>query len=291
MESGALDLGRKIFFLNAPTKFQDTIIPMLATSGYELYVLSSYKYAKSILREYPSAVFFICIDSELLIDEWYNFVSSISNDKNFQNVILGIMSTYAGQKEKDHFLLNASIPGGFVSLSQSDEIIHDYIHSILNINEAKGRRNFVRANCEEEKDLAGEYEVKGFHHSLKISNISSAGILCETFPVAQALFTNKKLLNNFIINIKGQKTKANVTIYRTYIENEKLFLVLLFTEDLSFSAKSAIDIYVRNLLQSRIDARIKNMPLDSENYSKRQKSAIAGDSDEAFLIAESSEGN
>ncbi len=286
MQTGNLDLGRKIFFLNPPAGFQDSIIPMLATAGYEIYILTSYKHAKPILKEYSNSVFFICIDTELLIDQWYNFVSSFSHDKIFSDLIIGIMSTYAGEKEKNHFLLNAAIPGGFVSLSQNEELIHDYLHSILNINEARGRRNFVRADCSCEKDVSVEYEIKGYSLSFNISNISSAGMLCVTSAKMQPLFTNTKNLNSIIIKLKSKLLQTNVTLYRTYVENEQLFLVLLFSQDLSYSARLIIDTYVRNLLQERIDMKVRHLSLDCEEYMQRQKSAIGDDSEDAFLIEE-----
>ncbi len=285
MSNEPLDLGKKVFFLHAPPDFQDIVVPMLSSVGYELYLLSSYKHAKAILKEYPNSVFYVCIDKELLIDQWYNFVSSFSSDPTFTDTIIGIMATYAGDNEKDHFLLNASIPGGFVSLAQDPIIIHDYIHSILRINNAKGKRNFVRAYCEDQQDVSASYEINGHTCPLGISNVSSAGLLCTANSSLAALFPNEKRLANFTITLRGQTILCPTTVFRTQIIGQTQQIVLLFTDELPYIKRSLIDMYVRTLLQERIDAKIKTLSQDTNDYKERQTSAIAGDSDEAFLIS------
>ncbi len=285
MSNEPLDLGKKVFFLHPPPEFQDIVIPMLSSAGYELYQLSSYKHAKAILKEYPDSVFYICIDQELLIDQWYNYVSSFSNDGELSQVIIGIMATYAGKNEKNHFLLNTLIPGGFVALNQEPIVTHDYIHSILMINNAKGKRNFVRAFCEDQTDVFATYKVKGHSCPLRISNISSAGLLCVAQKKLEVLFQQNKNLTTFSINLRGQNIDCNVTVFRTYSNEDKLFIVLLFTEELSYLKKASIDMYVRTLLQERIDKKISTLALDNNNYTEREKSAVGDDSGDAFLIS------
>ncbi len=286
MADEPLDLGKKVFFLHAPPDFQDIVVPMLSSVGYELYLLSSYKHAKAILKQYPDSVIFICIDKEILIDQWYNFVSSFSEDPSLKDIIIGVMATYAGKNEKDHFLLNTSIPGGFVSLAQDPIIVHDYIHSILSINAAKGKRNFVRAFCEDQTDISATYEVNNLPCPLRICNISSAGLLCKVHASLAPLFPANKRLIGFSITLREQKIVCPITVFRTYLDGNSLQIVLLFPEELPYIKRSLIDMYVRILLQERIDAKIKTLPEDTDDYTERQKSAIVGDSDEAFLISE-----
>ncbi len=285
MADAPFDLGRKIFFLHAPDEFQDIVIPMLSSVGYEIYLLSSYKHAKAILKEHPKSVFYVCIDKELLIDQWYNFISSFNEQKEFSDVIIGVMATYAGKNEKDHFLLNTSIPGGYVSLAQDPILVHDYIYEILLINNAKGKRNFVRANCIDQSDVFATYTVNGFDCPLKILNISSAGLLCTTNKSLAPLFTQSKTLSKFLISLRDQKIVSAVTIFRTQIEGDTLQIVLLFAEELPYIKRSLINMYVRTFLQEKLDAQIQTLQHDQDDYSKREKSAIAGDTDEAFLIS------
>ncbi len=289
MSNQTFDLGKKIFFLNAPPEFQDIVIPMLSSAGYEIYLLTSYKHAKAILKEYPDSVFYVCIDQELLIDQWYNYVSSFATEPDFSNVIIGIMATYAGKNEKNHFLLNTLIPGGFVSLNQEPVVIHDYIHSILLINNAKGKRNVVRAYCEDQKNIFATYQIKGHKCPLKISNISSAGLLCIAPKTLESLFPQSKRLSSFAISLIGQIIECDVTVFRTYTDENNLFIVLLFAEELSYIKKASIDMYVRNLLQERINIKIKTLQHDEDDYTERQISAVGDESDEAFLISLDSE--
>ncbi len=286
MEPAPFDLGKKVFFLNTPATFQEIVIPMLSSSGYEVYSLNSYRHTKAILKEFPSSVLYVCIDTELVVDQWYNFITSFSRDPILKDVIIGIMSSNAAKTEVDHFLLNTSIPGGFVSLSQQDIIIHDYIHSILHLNDAKGKRNFVRVNCLDETNISATLLTKSGTKILNVSNISSAGLLCITDHKNEALFVQSKVLNNLIIDLNGRKIKCDMLLYKTYTEGDNLFLVLLFATDLPYAIRSIIDKYVRDLLQARLESVIEKLPEDFNNYSRRQKSVIGQDTDEAFLIDE-----
>ncbi len=286
MQNKAFDLGKKVFFLNTPKTFREVVVPMLSSSGYEVYCLYTYKQAKPILKEYPDSVFYICVDREMPLDEWYNYISSFSKEKDLNNIIIGLMSATAEKADIDHFLLNASIPGGFLSLNQQDVLIHDYIHSILLINEAKGKRNFVRANCASETNISANVLTKRGTKVFKVENISCAGMLCVTEKQNDSLFQANSILKSIIVDLNGKHLKFDTVIFKTYMDEDNLFLVLLFATDLPYAIRSIIDRYVRTVLQSKIDTIIETLPEDHKIYSKRQKSAIAGDSDEAFLISE-----
>ncbi len=286
MESNeVVDLGKKIFFLNPPYDFKKIIIPVLSDLEYEMYIISSYKYAKDILRMYPDSICFVCIDEELSIEHWYNFIVSFSGDPQLENVFLGVMSAHAGTSDRNHFLLNASIPAGFISLATKKEDLVSQIEGILKINNAKGVRKFVRVDCITDKLIAAQYSTNNTLCSFRIENISSAGLLCVTSPKLSSFFTPNMLLKEFTLVLRTQKIKSNVVVLKTFVKDGKLYLVLLFTKGLPFIAKSAIQAYIRFFLQNSIESIIATAKPDETDYSKLQTAAIAADVDEAFLIS------
>ncbi len=284
-QNEVVDLGKKIFFLNPPYDFTKIIIPVLSDLEYEIYVLSTYKFAKEILRNNPGSICFVCIDGEMPIGNWYNFIVSFSSDPDLSSIFLGVMSAYAGASDKNHFLLNASIPAGFISLvSKKDELIAK-IEGILRINNAKGVRKYVRVDCETDKLISAQYKVENSMFPFKIEDISSAGLLCATSITVGSYFSQNMLLKDFLLVLRTQKIKCNVVILKTFEKNGKCYLVLLFTKGLPFAAKAAIQAYIRFFLQNSLDTNLATAKPDDTDYSKLHDAAIAAEVEDAFLIS------
>ncbi len=280
-----VDLGKKIFFLNPPFDFKKIIIPVLSDREYELYILDSYKNAKTILREHPGSICFVCIDGGLPIEHWYNFVVSFSSDPVLSTIFLGVMSAHAGASDRNHFLLNASIPAGFISLASKKEELLEKLEGILKINNAKGIRKYVRVDCVTDKLISAHYKINDTVCPFRIDNISSAGLLCATSPTVGSFFSPNMLLKDFLLVLRSQKIKCNAVILKMFENGGKCFLVLLFTKGLPFASKSAIQAYIRAFLQSSIDSVIASMQPDETDYSKLHDAAIGSDIEDAFLIS------
>ncbi len=286
MESNeSVDLGKKVFFLNPPFDFKKIIIPILSDLEYEIYVISSYKYAKETLRNYPDSICFVCIDGEMPISYWYNFVVSCNNDLELSSVCLGVMSAHAGASDRNHFLLNALIPAGFVSLvSKKDELLSK-IEGILRINNAKGIRKYVRVDCSSDKLIQAQCKINDEIYPLRIANISSAGLLCITKTDMAPLFSVNMLIRDFVLVLRSQKIKCNAVILKSFISEGRLYLVMLFTKGLPHVVKTSIQAYIRFFLQNSIDSKINTIQPDTTDYSKLHEAAIAAEIDEAFLIS------
>ncbi len=282
MSTTNFDLGRKIYFINPPQEFQTVIVPHLFNSGYETYILHSYRRLKSLLRKDPNAVCFICIDREMHIDQWHNFVSSFSEEEALSDVLLGVMSAVASPSDKNHFLLHSPIPAGFIDLGQQNEIIHDYIQGILEINEAKGKRNFVRVTCQADNTIGLICQKDSRQFTLKIHNISLAGLLCSIQPSTEMPFLEKSVFSNAALILRNHKIFCNVAVFKTYMHEDRFYIVLLFSKPLSFNEQTTLQAYIRVFLQESINAYLQHLPVDNTDYSKRGTN-IAED-EEAFLI-------
>ncbi len=286
MESNeSVDLGKKIFFLNPPYDFKKIIIPVLSDKEYEVCVIDSYKHAKAILRAHKDSVCFVCIDGEMPIDHWYNFIVSFNADIDLATVFLGVMSSHARTSDKNHFLLNASIPAGFISLVAKKDDLVSTIEGILKINNAKGVRKYVRVDCGSDKLISAQCVLAGSQHTFRIENISSAGLLCTAPTNLSSAFTANMVLKDFLLILRSQKIRCNTVVLKSFISNGKLFIVLLFTKGLPFNAKASIQAYIRFFLQNTIETVLATTQPDETDYSKLHEAAIASEVDEAFLIS------
>ncbi len=278
------DFGRKIFFLNPPYDFKKNIIPVLSDAEYEVYVIGDYKYAKSILREFPDSICFVCIDDVMPADHWYNFIASFSNDPILSTIFIGVLATHPKAADRNHFLLNANIPAGFITISSVREELTETLFSILNLNGAKGHRKYVRADCREEKLSNAEAFIHDMHIYFSIYDISSVGIACGVHASMTNLFSQNMLVRDFTLNLREKKLKCNAIVLKIIPGQHETTIVFLFTRGIQTTVKSSIQEYIRLFLQTSIERIEVNSEPDETDYSKHQKPFSLFDLEDAFLI-------
>lgn len=275
------DFGRKVFFIDFSETFKNNIIPILLENEIELYIIDTYKDAKNLLRLNPDSICFICIDRDLPPENWYNFIMSFEHDPMLSTIFFGVASERNDDGVKNHFLLNATIPAGFISLAVNDDILADNLMRILDINGAKGRRKFVRADCSDDILIAADCTIDGARIPLKITDISSAGVSCHTDAKFASFFKPNLLIRDLNISLRTKKIQVAAISMHAAIKDGILEVLLLFTKGIAISAQRIVREYIQHCLQKEINDQLVDSPPDKSNYSKR----IEGDNSDAFLIS------
>src|SRR5574344_206655 len=168
--------GRKVFFLNPPYSVRKYVITSLQEMEYEVYTIDDYRDAKNILRHYKDSICFVNIDETLTADSWFNFITSFENDESLNSIFLGVVSERMRKSDKDLFLLKTKIPAGFIPLNGKIDDITETFRGILEINGAKGRRQYVRASCANDKDAILLYTTDSKMYQMKLLDLSSVGV-------------------------------------------------------------------------------------------------------------------
>lgn len=275
------DFGRKVFFVDFSELFKANIVPVLLENEIELYVIDSYKNAKNILRLYPDSICFICIDRDLPPENWFNFIMSFEHDPMLSTIFFGIASERNDEDVKNHFLLNATIPAGFISLNINDDALVDNLMRILDLNGAKGKRRFVRADCEDDVLVSADCTIDGARIPLKITDISSAGVSCRTEEKFAGFFKPNMLIRDLSISLRSKKIQVSSIVIHSSVKGNALTVILLFTKGMSIASQKIVREYVQYCLQKEINDQLMDSPPDKSNYAKR----IEGDTSDAFLIS------
>lgn len=263
------DFGRKIFFLYPSFSFQTNVLNALYELEYEIYILDDIKTAKNILRCNPDSICYINIDETLRntisVSGWYNFVRSFEDDEILSTIFLGILSQRASKDDKQRFLLHATIPAGFLSLTSAFEDLTTSMVELLNINGAMGRRKYVRADCPVNKAKA--FAVIGQkNYSMNIDNISSVGMACTV--AKNQVFQVNMVLRNITLVLNHKEVKINGAILKVIPNGENFTLVLLFMKVILHSTREIIREYIRKCLQTKIEALAINTTPDLTNYNE-----------------------
>jgi hypothetical protein len=279
--------GRKVFFLNPAFSTKNIIVNKLIEDEFEVYVIDNYRDVKNVLRNFPDAICFINIDDQLTHEQWLNFIKSFETDETLKSIFLGILSSRISKTDRDLFLLKTSIPAGFIMTNERMEDVTDTIRGILNINGAKGRRQYVRTNCESDPNALMLVRIGGKMYKMHLLNISIVGAACILAPQYKDMFQTNSVIRNISVMLGGKYFDCTVAVYAVDSTPKYCKLVLLFMHGLPYAVKKLIRTYVTDTLQKKVLDIIKSNPQDMEDYSKAVKTAEKQETeeeDEAFLL-------
>jgi hypothetical protein len=184
--------GKKIFILYPHSVIKDELLDLLIMSGFESYILRDHKRALKLLAKFPDSIMFINIDEGQSEPEWETYIKGIMTNPQTRECRLGILSYNTDQNLMKKYLMELALPCGYVQLKIGVKESTKIMLAALEANEARGRRKFIRAFCED--DQAATVNVKGgggFYYG-RILDISAVGIAAR-FDKFDALPANSKV--------------------------------------------------------------------------------------------------
>lgn len=221
---------RKIFFLYPHTIIKD-IYKEIIRNGCDAYIVEDHKIIFQFLKKYHHSILYINIDRVLKDEEWLDFTKKIMEHQATGTTSIGIMTD--ARLKKNHlsrkYLLDIGITCGFISLIPNTKKILEVIFKIIDANEAKGRRKYVRAQC-------GEGDTFNFIYGNRtcygeIVDISLAGMSCILFDERLTLI-HGMVLENIQLKLQGVISMVTGKVYGSReITEKKLLYVIAFNMD------------------------------------------------------------
>lgn len=269
-------VGRKVFFVNPPLYVENYLQPELKQHEYEAYIIKDYKYTKNALRRFPDALCFIFIDDELSYDGWFNFILSFQQDEKLKTIFVGLMSAMIPAPVREKFMMNLSLPGGFIMLNEiKGTALIDNVIGILELNGAKGRRKYLRLDCDETVSINGYFANQSQLLQVSIANISSVGFTCYYPKSYGAVLTKNMLVPSFSITLGRRSIVTPSVVFDVKSVDEKnYFAVLLFLKQVGPDDRKVIKNFIFEQLVTRFENMIYANPPDIEYYlGKNSKAA------------------
>ena len=260
--------GRKIYFLNPSFVVESYIIDYLKKNEYEVYVLTDFRKAKGILSANQDSMCFINIDSEMPYAHWYNFMKSFSLSDNLQSIYLGVISEKASWEDKDKFMMNIKLPGGFHLINHKTPMLLDEFTKVLDVNGAKGRRKFLRLDTRNEHDVSGYLASGGKLFSLNIKDISSAGFAVTYKQNIVNLFQKNTLVRNLNISAGRKSMVCSCIVFNTQLNTDGTAMsVLMLTNENPESTRSYIRDYIFDKNAAKVEFALKSIDNDNSSYT------------------------
>jgi len=252
MENQPSTQSKKIFLLHPHSVIKDEMLDLLIMAGYETYTLIDEKKARKLLAKFPGSIMFINIDEGLKESEWEAYIRDLMDNPDTKDSCLGIMSYNQDRVLMQKYLFELAIPGGYIHLKLGLQESTRIIINALEANEARGRRKYIRADCEDDINATVNFKCpNGLCHG-KILDISSAGIAAK-FNKTSELSLNS-LMKDVQLKLRGGLVMTNMTFMGLRHDNKQVYIMLFDAARLSPDNRLTIHRYIKQCLQKYIDA-------------------------------------
>ncbi len=259
--------GKKVIFLTQNNQLVSAIKSRLLEMEYEIYVLDNIKLIKNILSENPESILFITIDDRLKLQGWNNFIKSINNDIEFNSTHIGLLT---GKISNDHLsVLKAglTLDAGCEQIDQDTEEIIRHIVKTLDKLNAKGVRQYVRANCLEDKTTELFWLDGDKMRRFQIMDISTVGLAIKFedrhYPILQSM----KLIPNAKLALKNKQIPISLDIQIVKKAGNGYIMVGMFPLEVQKKSISVIREYVSTRLHELLMEQISGRRPDETNYN------------------------
>lgn len=211
--------GRKAFFITP----DNALVPMsfmedLCTLGFESHILSLgdgplAENINIITEHFPDAALFFNIDSKVQGIGWFHFMRQLQ--LNNADLALGVVFEATSPEHVRHVEAeyeNVVTPSlGCIALSRGNEKENfASIHSVLEKSGAKGRRNNIRAKCNESSYISFGVGGKTFHARVDDVNISHISCVLGDSGVQGMRIYDKVRSAHICVN--GYEFSSNVVL-------------------------------------------------------------------------------
>ena len=251
--AGPKTLGRKVFFLYPHSVIQDELVNELVQNEYEVYFLNDYRRAARAFAHFTDSICFINIDDGIPEPQWEQYVRGIMENPTTKGVRIGILSYNSDRDLMQKYLMDLAVQCGYVQLKLGIEESTRIVLEVLKANEAKGRRQFVRANCEDDRMATFNVRNSGAQLHGRVRDLSSRGMAC-TFD-RDPKFVKGTVLQDAQLRLRGQVVNTGGVVLGSRAGEPPVYVVL-FSESREMEPIRRIRRYVHTTLQRQMEKDI-----------------------------------
>lgn len=224
--------GRKTFFIAPDTAIINSeLLEELCAAGYEAYIINDdhscriQDKAEAIIRLFPNSILYFNIGAKVSGIEWESYLKKLQAIHR-EDALIGLLCA-SGSYIPSGIANSNKVYAGSIELKPHDEKTLDTIKAMLKKAGAKGRRNYVRANCDSKSTLNATFEGKRL--SAKIEDVNISHFRC-TFPSDSGMSIFEKI-RNARIAINDLSFTSDAVLIMKRIKNNVLSSVFMFIHD------------------------------------------------------------
>jgi hypothetical protein len=243
--------GRKVFFLYPHSVIKEEMIEDIIAEEYEAYILKDHKRAARLMKAFPGSILFVNIDEAMKEPAWEQYILNITGSEEYTDPRIGIFTYNEDQELARKYLIDHSLPCGFIRLKLGYGETKKILLDVLKANEAKGRRKFVRTLCGDDPQATINVPGSGSIIQGKLLDISSAGAACAFDN--ESMFPKNSLLKDIQLQLRGARVMLSGIVMGTRHDDARVHVLLFDPKSMTGEKRSRIFRYIRINLQKFIE--------------------------------------
>jgi CheY-like chemotaxis protein len=245
----------KIFFLYPQSIIQNQLINEIIKNEYAAYILNDHKKALHLLEKYSNSIMFINIDAVLSDAEWKKYIADIQNDPRFINTRIGIISHIGDEKKEEYYLMQLMVSCGFVKMKSSFNESLEIILKVLEVNEAKGKRKFVRVKCSDLENVSCSLKINNTIYKGKIIDLSSTGMAFSFLNENETFIKENTQIDSIQLLLKGKICHMSGTVKGERPQGDNIIYVIIFEKPKDDESNKIHD-FIFRALQDEINKEL-----------------------------------
>ncbi|OQY32158.1 MAG: hypothetical protein B6241_12035 [Spirochaetaceae bacterium 4572_59] len=241
--------GKKIVFVHPPDLVSKHLLVYLIDREYEVYTLLDHTKVGKVHSSYPGTLFFLNIDAAMKEFEWEDFITKLQVEN--PGLQLGIFSFKITEAARiQHYIMDLGVNCGFIQLKQGVNTAANMMIKVLQANEVKGRRKYIRYQCTQETAIMNfkldDILINGF-----VQDISSVGM--SFFLEEDKELVKNQMIKNIQLRLKGVLVNTDGVVLGLRDDNGKKLYVILFNGTDQQKTKDRVHSYIYSSLQKEFD--------------------------------------
>jgi hypothetical protein len=214
--------GRKTFFVVPDVSLlPENYLEDFMTHGYEAYIIGDDRQCplvnkvEVIMNTFPDSIFFFYIDAHVDGVDWSVYIRNLQ-EQHQENALIGVLyAKRADEAQKKalekYFLFDVGIQCGCISLEYQKSKNFDLIEKVLFANQASGRRQNVRAICDQNSKVSIQ-TAAGISDG-KILDVSMSHFSC-LFNLPPRIKMYEKV-SRVMLNVNGTHFMTDAILFMT----------------------------------------------------------------------------
>ena len=260
-ESNTSITGRKVFFLYPHSVLQSDLLDILIDYEYEVYLVNDYKKMILAAEKFPGSILFINIDEVLQIGEWENYIQGLLTNEKTWGIQIGILTYNNDSELARKFLMELMVQCGFIVLSLGLEKSVPILLKMLEANEAKGRRRFIRAATAENENTKFNVRIKNLIYTGRILDISIAGMAVSFDNMVE--LEVKTEIKDIQLIIRGIICRVSGIIAGNRQGDDNCFVILF--KEVDDKSRVKIHSYIYKQLQDEMNSFFKDLRIPASS--------------------------
>lgn len=250
--------GKKIFFVQPNSVIQKEMVAELIRQEYEVLLIPEAAQARKLFARYPDCLAFLNLDEGLSEEDWDGFIREVQADPALAGVKLGILTYNPDQALAQKYLMDFELPCGYIKLSLNLADSTSIVLKVLEANEAKGRRKYLRVHCRENTKL--NLKTPTGNVSGRVLDLSSVGMACVLDGGRELALHSR--LDSIQLQLKGTLCLINGVVMgsRPLDGEERRAFVVLFDPKTPANQKEKIRAYIQWALQASVSDALGTGP-------------------------------